>query len=315
MRPATKARRAPRTSARVLPLSLRPPSSAPPRRRAQDSGAALNRADPRVGLGGGWKNAKAAARNVDLVAHRDRPKGFFNPASAATSRSRTPTWHSAATTSSRAATTASRCGTCRSRTTRSSARRSSARGARATYRCTATCSSCRSRTRAAAWTAAARASPTRRAPTASAACASSTSATCGAAPGGRGADLPRLAHAHPRHRPARLANVYVYVSGTSPVRPGRGARGLLGRRARRRLEHRALPDRGDPGAGRAPQDARVVSSPRLFADSATGAIAALEGRRARRGHADHRRDRPVPRTSPSTRRSGSRRAPARGTGS
>ena len=38
-------------------------------------------ADPRVGLGGGWMDAKSAARHLQLVAHRDRPAGFFNPAS------------------------------------------------------------------------------------------------------------------------------------------------------------------------------------------------------------------------------------------
>jgi hypothetical protein len=34
--------------------------------------------DPRVGLAGGWFDAKAAARNLELVAHRDRPEGFVN---------------------------------------------------------------------------------------------------------------------------------------------------------------------------------------------------------------------------------------------
>jgi LVIVD repeat len=36
--------------------------------------------DPRVGLGAGWMDAKQAIRNLDLVAHRDRPQGFVNPA-------------------------------------------------------------------------------------------------------------------------------------------------------------------------------------------------------------------------------------------
>jgi hypothetical protein len=35
--------------------------------------------DPRVTLGAGWMDAKEAASNLTLVAHRDRPKGFFNP--------------------------------------------------------------------------------------------------------------------------------------------------------------------------------------------------------------------------------------------
>ena len=35
--------------------------------------------DPRVTLGAGWMDAKEAASNLTLVAHRDRPAGFFNP--------------------------------------------------------------------------------------------------------------------------------------------------------------------------------------------------------------------------------------------
>jgi LVIVD repeat-containing protein len=37
-------------------------------------------ADPRVGLGAGWPDAKEAIRNLELVAHRPRPEGFFDPA-------------------------------------------------------------------------------------------------------------------------------------------------------------------------------------------------------------------------------------------
>jgi hypothetical protein len=36
--------------------------------------------DPRVGLGAGWMDAKSAIRNLELVAHRDRPQGFVNAA-------------------------------------------------------------------------------------------------------------------------------------------------------------------------------------------------------------------------------------------
>jgi hypothetical protein len=36
--------------------------------------------DPRVGLKPGWSDAGQAIRNLELVAHRDRPQGFFNPA-------------------------------------------------------------------------------------------------------------------------------------------------------------------------------------------------------------------------------------------
>ncbi|MBA3645980.1 MAG: hypothetical protein H0W63_07345 [Gemmatimonadaceae bacterium] len=35
--------------------------------------------DPRVGLRGGWRDAAEIGRNMVLVAHRDRPDGFFTP--------------------------------------------------------------------------------------------------------------------------------------------------------------------------------------------------------------------------------------------
>ncbi|MBA4160424.1 MAG: hypothetical protein H0X65_23625 [Gemmatimonadetes bacterium] len=37
-------------------------------------------ADPRVGLSAGWLDAGEAASNVELLANRNRPEGFFNPA-------------------------------------------------------------------------------------------------------------------------------------------------------------------------------------------------------------------------------------------
>src|SRR5215207_8659853 len=48
--------------------------------RAQADSSATTSADPRVGLAAGWMNAKEAARNLELVAHRDRPERFFNAA-------------------------------------------------------------------------------------------------------------------------------------------------------------------------------------------------------------------------------------------
>ncbi len=38
--------------------------------------------DPRYSLRGGWNNAQEAISNLTLLAHRDRPEGFFNPADA-----------------------------------------------------------------------------------------------------------------------------------------------------------------------------------------------------------------------------------------
>jgi len=59
-------------------------SAAPAAHAQTDSAAArpatTSTADPRVGLGGGWTDARQAARNLRLVAHRARPEGFFNAA-------------------------------------------------------------------------------------------------------------------------------------------------------------------------------------------------------------------------------------------
>ena len=52
--------------------------------RAQTNGSDANStakaADPRVGLGAGWNDAQEAARNLTLVAHGAKPAGWFNPA-------------------------------------------------------------------------------------------------------------------------------------------------------------------------------------------------------------------------------------------
>ncbi|MFD0786727.1 hypothetical protein ACFQZ8_22750, partial [Micromonospora azadirachtae] len=36
--------------------------------------------DPRIGLGAGWLDAQSASSDLDLLAHRDKPAGFVNPA-------------------------------------------------------------------------------------------------------------------------------------------------------------------------------------------------------------------------------------------
>jgi hypothetical protein len=43
-------------------------------------GATAQEQDPRVGLRAGWMDAEEAARGMELIAHRPRPEGFFNPA-------------------------------------------------------------------------------------------------------------------------------------------------------------------------------------------------------------------------------------------
>jgi hypothetical protein len=51
--------------------------------RGQDPAPATNnRSDPRVGLRGGWNNAQEAIRGLQLVSHRPRPEKFFNPSDA-----------------------------------------------------------------------------------------------------------------------------------------------------------------------------------------------------------------------------------------
>src|SRR2546423_4624884 len=46
------------------------------------AGAQMSRGmqDPRVGLSVGWHNAGEASRNMTLLAHRDKPEGWFDPA-------------------------------------------------------------------------------------------------------------------------------------------------------------------------------------------------------------------------------------------
>jgi hypothetical protein len=70
------------STALALALSLPIVSSAAARAAgAQATGAtAAASTDPRVGLGAGWMDAKEAIRNLELVAHRARPEGFVNPA-------------------------------------------------------------------------------------------------------------------------------------------------------------------------------------------------------------------------------------------
>jgi hypothetical protein len=86
----------------------------------------------------------------------------------------------------------------------------------------------------------------------------------------------RGSHTHTLVTDARdPANLYVYVSGTSSVRPNAELAGCSGRRPEDdpntslfRIEVIRVPLA-------APQDAKIVSQPRIFADAATGAIAGL----------------------------------------
>ena len=106
-------------------------------------------------------------------------------------------------------------------------------------------------------------------------------------------------------------NVYIYVSGTSFVRQSEELAGCSGE----------APDK-DPNTAlfridvikvplAAPQDAQVVSSPRLFIDPRTGALNALNngGTHGKNGRKSQRT--PISATTlPCTQRSGWRQAPA-----
>jgi hypothetical protein len=55
-------------------------SQSPTAGSSQAAPRASGEADPRVGLRAGWMDAGQAAWNMELLAHRPRPQGFFNPA-------------------------------------------------------------------------------------------------------------------------------------------------------------------------------------------------------------------------------------------
>ena len=74
MRSHPTARRARSTAARAWPLLCSAAVLSAGALRAQTT------PDPRVGLAAGWMDAKSAARNMELVASRPRPERFFNPA-------------------------------------------------------------------------------------------------------------------------------------------------------------------------------------------------------------------------------------------
>ena len=90
-----------------------------------------------------------------------------------------------------------------------------------------------------------------------------------------GADLPRLAHAHAGADPKDKANIYVYGSGTGAVRSGEELDGCSGGEPKE-----------DPNTAlfsidvievplAAPENAKIVNRPRIFADAKTGNIAGL----------------------------------------
>jgi hypothetical protein len=243
---------------------------------AAAAGSAATSADPRVGLGAGWMNAKEAARNLTLVANRPRPKGFFNPTSMGDfgfansdlafsgnyvfqgGYNGFQVWDVSNPTSP---------------TLRASLVCPGGQGDLSVYNNLLFMSVEETRGRVD--------------------CGTQGVADTVSAERFRGVrifDITDVANPKPvaavqtcrgshTHTlvtdPKDQANVYVYVAGTSPVRPGAELAGCSGRSPAEdpntslfRIEVIRVPLA-------APQEARVVSTPRLFADASTGAIAGL----------------------------------------
>jgi hypothetical protein len=232
--------------------------------------------DPRVGLGGGWNDAEEAASNLELVSHVDRPEGFFNPTDAGdfgvinTDMAFSGTnlflgsyhgfqvWN----VSNPAAPTLRTSFVC-----------PGGQGDLSVYRNLLFMSVEETRGRVD--------------------CGTQGVQDTVSADRFRGVrifdignlDQPRQvaaiqtcrgSHTHTLvTKPGDTQNVYVYISGTGGVRPGAELTGCSG-----------LPSEEDPNTSlfrievvevplAAPQRARIVSTPRIFADPATGAIAGL----------------------------------------
>jgi len=237
---------------------------------------ARSTADPRIGLGAGWMNAKEASRNLALVAHRPRPEGFFNAANMGDfgfanadlafsgnyvfqgGYNGVQVWDISSPGGP---------------TLRASHVCPGGQGDVSVYNNLLFMSVEETRGRVD--------------------CGGQGVTDTVSAERFRGVrifDITDVAHPKPvasvqtcrgshTHTlvtdPKDAANVYVYVSGTSPVRPGAELAGCSG-----------LPPEQDPNTSlfrievirvpvAAPQDARIVSNPRVFADAATGAVAGL----------------------------------------
>ena len=262
------------------------------------------RPNPRVGLKAGFSDAGDAVWNMTLVSNVAKPDGFFDPQPPAglalPSRRRRRLARSESL--GRAGTAAAADGLDfansdlafsgttsfmgnfhgfntydieNARTGRSCSRRSSAPAGRATSRSTATCCSCRSSRRAAASTAARRAST---APVSAERFRGvrifDISDIAQAEAGRRRADVPRLAYAHAGDRSERQGEPLRLRVRHRHGALGRRARGLLRCAIRARIPNTALFSIDViqvPLA--APEKARIVNRPRIFADPTTGAIA------------------------------------------
>ena len=274
--------------------------------------------DPRIGLGSGWLDAEEASWNLELITNLERPDGFRNPETPGDGRFNNT---DLAFQGDRLfqgnyngfqVFDISQSGRPDARS-----RRWSAPVARETSPSTATCSSCRRRRPAAASTAVSRASRRPSAPSGCAACASSTSPISRirgrwqpCSPAGARTRTPWSSD------PNDPDNIYIYIQGTGGVRPADELAGCSAgdpeedqNTALFRIEVVRVP-LANPGAGRDREHA-----PHLRRRRDRRHRRPLAGWRPRPRHAGAAAARPSATTSPRSRPSGSRRAPARATAS
>ena len=135
--------------------------------------------------------------------------------------------------------------------------------------------------------------------------------------GGRGADVPRLAHAHARDEPERQGEPL-----RLRIRHGHGAsrpkswRAVPARTRRTIRTRRSSASTSSRCRSPRPEKARIVSRPRIFADPTSGAISGLwPGGDHGPGTQKTSRRPTSATTSPSSRRSAWPPAPARATAS
>ncbi len=96
--------------------------------------------------------------------------------------------------------------------------------------------------------------------------------------------------------PKNTQSIFVYGSGTGPVRAGEELTGCVGGDPKENPETALFSIDVIEVPLAAPETARIVNRPRIFADTATGSVAGLwAGRRPRSRHAADEHDQPVPR--------------------
>ena len=137
-----------------------------------------------------------------------------------------------------------------------------------------------------------------------------------AAAGGGGADLPRLAHAHARDRPERQGATSTSTArAPAPCASGEELEGCSGLEPEKDRNTALFSIDVIEVPLAAPQTAKIVNRPRIFADEDRQHRRPVEGRRSRPGHAAHAARPTSATTSRCSPRSASPRARARATAS